>query len=979
MKRQGMLMIGALALLLGVLPKIGAQERLVVLPGTIQSVLGGGNWAPDNKATQMEDKGGGIYEFSADFPKGSYEYKVALDGSWTENYGEGGQRDGPNIRLDVPENNFKVRFVFDYNTKLVKDSISGGISLWSEPASVFLLGVGVAPVPMKRDSPGSYSLSMRLAKGSYSYRVGYNADDKLVFGSGGKRGGEGISLELKADTEISFHHRVAKAISWDSVSYVQIAETECPRVRAAGFSELTLSDDDYDNLWTGSLTLPPGKGIYDFTLLRGEKRAGGLRVNYNEIAPGFSISFSYDSKDGGFSSDYVEKLSGLDAKVLAKSLYHDSRDARYKKPFGAVKLGQTVEFTLSAKAGDLEKVKLVLRSQLIKGNQDSEVFNPSGLDAWMKKSGLSEDLSREYWSASVTFDENIAVYGYHFLASDGKDTVIYANNDRVVPVPHSRVIGTGGVGKAWDPADAKMLPYRLTVYDPAFTTPEWAKDAVFYYIFPERFRNGNKKNDPHPGKSAGYATHPVEKHFNWLDPKPWVPGSSDGKADDDGQWCNDFYGGDLAGITEKLDYIRDLGANVIYMNPIFQAPSNHKYDTADYKKIDPSFGTLKDFDKLVAEAKKRGIRVLLDTSLNHSGSDSVYMDRYGKYPGIGAFEKETIRADSPYADWYIFNPAGAGADQKYAQWGNPTLATLKESESYLDFAYGSKNSVTRYWLGRGIGGWRMDVTPWKSDDFWRGWRKAVKETNPDALTVAETWWDSSKYFLGDSFDSTMNYIFRQAVYDYASGGSAQDAVAALEMMRENYPPQAFSVLMNLLSTHDAARALYRFGYKGEGESAQVEEEAKRRLLLAVFMQMSYPGAPAIYYGDEVGMTGGEDPFNRGPYPWADLGGKVDTDLLESFKKLTRLRSENPILKQGSLAVLHADEGGIVMHRRLGTQSALVVTNNSNQPRVFELDAKALVIEAAEYSDPISGAVAKIEGGLIKLEVPALSGRAFISR
>jgi glycosidase len=463
-------------------------------------------------------------------------------------------------------------------------------------------------------------------------------------------------------------------------------------------------------------------------------------------------------------------------------------------------------------------------------------------------------------------------------------------------------------------------------------------------------------------------------HKNWLD-KPWRPG--DGS---DEHYNNDFFGGDLAGIIDKLDYIRDLGANAIYMTPIFRASSNHKYDTADYHQVDPAFGSNADFERLTREAARRGIRVIPDASLNHSGADSIYFDRFGNFKSGGAFEGGRIRPDSPYAGWYSFDPKQTAPDKQYKGWvGVSDLPELdKSSRGWRDFAYGKPDSVTRLWLDRGASGWRMDVAPWVSDDFWREWRSAVKATKPDAITIAETWFDASKYFLGDMFDSTMNYIFRNSVLEYAAGGKAAALYRNLELLREAYPPQALYALMNLLSSHDQARSLHVLGWHDDS-GAQTIALAKARYRLAVFFQMTYPGSPAIYYGDEVGVTGGDDPFNRGTYPWADLGGQPDLQMLAEFKRLTRLRHEQAVLRRGSLdAPLFADDHVVVLLRRLGDAWAITATNNAASPRTISV-ALPRELPGGALIDPLGGAPVKLEPGRISFEVPAMYGRVLLAR
>jgi glycosidase len=502
--------------------------------------------------------------------------------------------------------------------------------------------------------------------------------------------------------------------------------------------------------------------------------------------------------------------------------------------------------------------------------------------------------------------------------------------------------------------------------------PDWAKDIVYYYVFPERFRNGDKANDPRPGGGRPqdrYQDRDVERHATWNE-RPFKPGTGDGS---DALFNNDFFGGDLQGLIDKLDYIKSVGANALYLTPVFRAPSNHKYDAADYKQIDPAFGINADFERLCAEAAKRGIRVIPDTSLNHVGADSPYFNRFNNFPAGGAFDGGRINAASPYAKWFKFKPDETDTNKQFQGWvGVADLPELDKNEpSWRAYAYRDRDSVTNYWLDRGAAGWRMDVAPWVPDDFWREWRQAVKARKPDALTVAETWFDSSKYFLGDMFDSTMNYIFRNAVLDYAAGKPARLMAANLELMREAYPPQAFSALMNLLSTHDQPRALHHFG---EDRDLAL---AKRRLRLAVFFQMTYPGAPTIYYGDEVGLGGGEDPFNRAPYPWADEGGKPDEALLAEFKRLTALRHGLPVLRHGTLrAPLHVDDHVVVLARQHGETWAVTATNNSHRPRTVRV---GLPFPAEQLRDALGGPDVTAKDGRIELTVPPLYGRVLLHR
>ena len=654
---------------------------------------------------------------------------------------------------------------------------------------------------------------------------------------------------------------------------------------------------------------------------------------------------------------------------VALSLAFDSREPADKRPFGAVTTGSDVAFSLSALPG-VERVTLVVEKRRLEGDQS--VLDYTEVARVALERGAAG--ARERWNGHFRFDAP-AVYGYWFEVRIAGRTFVFENN--TTPVYWTREKGAGGTGVVAEmPASTKRIRrYRQTVYAP-YAVPAWARDAVYYYIFPERFRNGDPRNDPKPGVDK-FHDKTVEFHKDWNE-RPYRSGSGDGS---DEQWSNDFFGGDIAGILEKLDYIKSVGANTLYITPMFTAASNHKYDTADWKHIDPHFGSNDDFERLCREAGKRGIRVIPDASLNHSGADSIYFDRYGTRGGRGAFANGKINPASPYASWYTFDTTQSEPDKQYKGWlGVSDLPELNKADpSWRDFAYRAPDSVTKTWLGLGASGWRMDVAPWVPDDFWREWRAVVKKTRPDALTISEVWWDASKFFLGDEFDSTMNYIFRNAVLDYANGGDARLMAANLELMRESYPPQTFSALMNLLSTHDSARSLDVFGDVDGKSTPEQVALAKRKLRLAVFFQMTYPGSPAIFYGDEVGVTGGADPMNRGTYPWADLGGHPDNALLADFRRLTRLRADWPVLRHGTLlAPLHVDEHVVVLARRDGAAWAITATNNGDAPRTLTV---ALPTDAPDaWTDALSDGSAKLDAAhrALTLTVPARFGQVLVN-
>ncbi|WP_082938256.1 glycoside hydrolase family 13 protein [Mitsuaria sp. 7] len=666
---------------------------------------------------------------------------------------------------------------------------------------------------------------------------------------------------------------------------------------------------------------------------------------------------------------------------IAASLRYDSRLAEFKKPFGALPAKSWIDFQLTALPG-VEKLELVVERRRVEGNEDLIAYAEEARVPLHKAgAGAGAAAGRDVWKARHRFGAP-GVYGYYFVATiAGARYVVQNNADTIYWTKEKGSMGAATVAPMPDSPDAKgpvppfaIRRYRQTIHASDFAVPDFARDLVYYYVFPERFRNGDKTNDPQVGK-AKYQDHGIERHPRWLD-RPYKPGSGDGS---DAVYNNDFFGGDLAGIIDKLDDLRDLGANALYLTPVFQAASNHKYDTGDYKRIDPAFGSNADFERLTSEAGKRGLRVIPDTSLNHVGADSPYFNRFGNFPVGGAFDKGKPNPASPYASWFKFDLTKTTPDDQYAAWiGIKDLPELdKSSRAFRDYAFG-RDGVMQFWLDRGAAGWRMDVAPWVPDDFWRAWRIAVKRHQPGALTIAETWFDASKFFLGDTFDATMNYIFRNTVLDYAAGGNAERLYQNLELLRESYPAPSLFASMTLLSSHDQPRALHHFGVRDDSPPEKIAE-AKRRLLLAVFFQMSYPGAPTIYYGDEVGLGGGEDPYNRAPYPWADEGGQPDLALREQFKRLVAMRHAQPVLRHGTLsAPMWLDEHVIVLLRQDGQRTAIVAMNNAAEPMRVELTLPA-ALRGTPFIDAMTpGAPMKAgANGKLLVEIGPMSGRVLV--
>ena len=473
--------------------------------------------------------------------------------------------------------------------------------------------------------------------------------------------------------------------------------------------------------------------------------------------------------------------------------------------------------------------------------------------------------------------------------------------------------------------------WQLTVYDRSFHTPEWLAGGIMYQILPDRFFSS--------GKPKADVPQDRKLHTDWIDQPEWKP---NGK----GEVTNsDYFGGDLAGITEKLNYLKSLGVTCLYLNPVFEAHSNHRYNTANYEKIDPLLGKEEDFKTLCAEAKKRGMHILLDGVFSHTGSDSVYFNREGRYSTQGAYNSQ----QSPYYAWYNFRN---WPDDYECWWNFNTLPNVTETNPQYNAYINGKDGIVRRWIADGASGWRLDVADELPDAFLDNLRTAVKMENPEALVLGEVWEDAStknaygkrrKYLLGEELDSVMNYPFRDAVLGFVKGADPAQMMEIILDILENYPPQVIRLLMNHIGTHDTERALTvlagapteHHDRRWQSETHLTEEQRQlglQRLKLAAMMQYTLPGIPCIYYGDEAGMEGYKDPFNRRTYPW----GHENTDLLAWYRKLGKLRGMLSCLKEGSFVPLNADDHTMVYIREDSVDAILVAMNAGGNSRTLYL-------------------------------------------
>ncbi|HWQ78370.1 MAG TPA: glycoside hydrolase family 13 protein [Anaerovoracaceae bacterium] len=552
----------------------------------------------------------------------------------------------------------------------------------------------------------------------------------------------------------------------------------------------------------------------------------------------------------------------------------DSRNSFYKHPFGSIASGSSLTFRIAAGGG----VPAAFARLVLKNEETGAAVTVDGAPEILP--GAQEILpgGHDIFEFSPQIEET-GLYFYHF-----------------------EVIRQDG--------ETEQTPdYQLTVYSADYTTPDWLKSGVMYQIFPDRF-----------ARSGNYRAPRLNK--NYISREDWG-GIPNHEPDEKGiVRNNDFFGGNLRGIIEKLGYLEELGVTAIYLNPVFEAYSNHRYDTADFRTIDPILGTEEDFRELCKKAAEKGIRIILDGVFNHTGSDSLYFNKNGRYPEPGAYQSK----DSPYYKWYRFTEF---PDQYESWWGIDTLPGVNETEpSYLDFIVRSEDSVIKHWLRCGASGYRLDVADELPDEFLEALRAAVKEIRPDGAVIGEVWEDASnkvsygrrrKYFQGKQLDSVMNYPLKNAVIDFLThGGNGAELERVVDEIRENYPGPAFRALMNILGTHDTERILTVLA-----ENSRDDGEARQKLFLALLIVSFMPGIPCVYYGDEIGMKGGKDPFNRMCFD-RDRG---DPAILRFYRRLFAFRRKIDELED-YLFQPRSAEGDFYSFVRIGEKGRLVVAAKS---------------------------------------------------
>lgn len=905
------------------------------------------NWADGKIALDIDNNGVWSYTTRLGDEAREIEYKFIVDGEWIVDPTNTDTSKNGNSLISFPEyKGRKVVLAGDIQTAL------GESGSWN-PA-------GGLKSTMSYVGNGVYELSGDLKAGTYLYKIAMG-DWGENYGLNAEKDGKNISITVPEDMNVKFtynddSHVVVNSLEYNPMEmYLYDGDTEVKK----------LEDKLLDGRYSADVTLD--KGTYsNYKIVLEDKE---VAVPTFTVANKKVVTISYDPTLD------LAYTNAADIKVKTKELYYNSRSTDYKEPYGALADNETTTFKIKT-GDDVTSVQLVVQG-----------------DNGVKYVDLTKGKNN-MWSGKYKATE-IGIYKYFFLVSNGEDTKVYGDDDTYF-----------GEGKGGEPGTVK--PYEVNVYKSDYKTPDWMKNGIMYQIFPDRFFNGDTSNDY--AQTIGRGTTKYTFPTDWYS----MPDSPVADKDtSDGEWSNDLFGGDLKGIEEKLDYLQSLGVSIVYINPINASISNHRYDISDYEAVDAILGNLDDFTSLIKAANKRDMKIILDGVFNHVSDDSAYFDRYGKYKEagkpLGAYQywsrvydimnekgisqEEAVKAaeaefkaegitDFTYSEWFKIYNEKAGDHYRYEGWNGfdsmPIIQALDGSElnvkSWAKDIISDEDSITNLWLDRGTSGWRLDVADEVSDETWRAFRDAVKEAGEDNVVIGEIWTDASKYLLGDMYDSVMNYRFRGSVLGYVGGSKTADlTMNELEKMREQYPEEAFQAMMNLVGSHDKPRVLSALDGVDDGDQSrhvgEASESARSKMNLIPFFQMTYPGTPTIYYGDELGMVGAADPDNRRGMIW----GKGDKELVERYATLAAVRNAYSALRTGDINPISTGNDAVIAYERFNKDNEiLVLMNNSSKSQKVTIDLKN--IDAKELYNALSEkSTYKIEDGKITVKVPAMDG------
>ncbi len=613
----------------------------------------------------------------------------------------------------------------------------------------------------------------------------------------------------------------------------------------------------------------------------------------------------------------------MEALTDMRSVIFDSKKSEYKEPFGAVPCGEDVRLSIKAERTGVHRLCLVMYFD------DEKRQMPMYWESFK--------LGFDVFSVKIKAPKAPGLIWYYFKIEKNDGEVLY--------------FGKNDIAKS----ESEVRAFQITVYSKEYETPSWFSEGVTYHVFVDRFFRAKASGEISSDKD-------FYVHRNLSDIPQFRP-NENGVVEN-----RDIYGGNIEGICEKLPYLNSLGVRTIYLSPIFEAWSNHKYDTADYMKIDAHFGNESSLVKLCKEAEKYGIRIILDGVFNHTGADSVYFNKNGRYSG-GAWND----INSPYRAWY-----GIDTDGRYSSWwGIDTLPQVnEENPGYMDFIIRRDDSVISHWMDAGVSGWRLDVADELPDNFIRALKEKVREKKHDGIVIGEVWEDAStkeaygvkkKYFTDGILDGVMNYPLKNAIIDFLCGNiSAREMSGRLSELLGNYPPPSQRCLMNIIGTHDTVRAINALSV-GNGQNMRKEERAeytlsrterelgKTRLFQAATLQYMFPGSPCIYYGDEIGMEGFEDPFNRRYFTWDKCG----EDILSFYRALGEIKKNELCMHNGAFKILFARDDVIsVMRGKMSEHAVVAVVNRGEKTRFLRIDGK--------YNFKKKLGIGELKNGIIKI-------------
>lgn len=593
---------------------------------------------------------------------------------------------------------------------------------------------------------------------------------------------------------------------------------------------------------------------------------------------------------------------------MQRSIYN-CFNTYYKSPFGAVERLTPVNFRINV-------------PEYVNARECSIIMFRPGYKEKVKifdNKGVQEENGERFTLfEGVYTPEHTGLHHYYFAVTD--------NGGR-------RYLKRVGASEA-RPDEGEL--FQMTVYEEGMTTPDWIKGGIMYQIFPDRFAKSKLGSED--------TVPPVDRkmHANWNEIPMWQP-------DERGMITNsDYYGGNLMGIEEKLPYLKNLGVTCIYLNPIFESHENHRYNTACYERIDILLGNEEDFKRLCRKADEMGIKIILDGVFSHTGADSVYFNKFGRYgENVGAFRDP----ESPYRNWYSF----INYPHEYESWwGITTLPNVNENNpDYTNYICG-EGGILQKWIDAGAAGWRLDVADELPDEFLDNLHKSVKAKGKDKIIYGEVWEDASnkesygvrrRYLIGGQLDSVMNYPFKECILNYIKYGDSMQLVDGVMTIIEHYPKPCVDVLMNFLSTHDTERAITRLAGQDVGwndrkwqseNSLSPQEYAYGVALMkcAMVLQFFLPGVPCIYYADEAGQEGYKDPFNRRTYPW----GSEDRSMVDFVIELGKIRRSSEVFACGTMRFVEANSDFCVFRREDSEKgaAAVIYLNRSSKAKRFSL-------------------------------------------